>query len=459
MSMPIDHRDVGLEEIRTRLREAPLGAIRQMLSDSDILGACREHGYEWRERVYGPVVTVFHFLAQAIQREESFAATWQELWTPLAAEFPGVAEAGSAHSGLTHARARFSKEVMTTLAERACRDAPDGGARWKGLRLRAIDGTTESMPREDTLFEHFGRHNTKHGPTRFPLARFVSLLDVETCTIMGYRFAPHATSEIEMAKELIKLLSPGDLALLDRGFTGSPTMARIRARGAEFLGRKNARLDPEKVKVVGHLGRDDFIVELPVSKPARKKDPSLPDTVTVRLFKATWRSPIGERVTEWFVTSLMDSKKFTKRKLAMLYHERWRIETSYEEFKQTFHANVLRSKTTDNIYKEMAAHVLAYQLVRRLMVAAAVKHGKKPTVLSFLNAARWTASFSRMMSSARTRDIPLLYERLLHAIATSEVDVRPGRIEPRAVARERKHYPSLRQPRAAWREQRLGKAG
>ena len=110
------------------------------------------------------------------------------------------------------------------------------------------------MPREDMLFEHFGRHNTKHGPTRFPLARFVSLLDVETCTIMGYRFGPHTTSEIEMAKELIELLSPGDLTLLDRGLTGSPSMARIRARGAEFLGRKNARLDPDKVRRMTLVG-------------------------------------------------------------------------------------------------------------------------------------------------------------------------------------------------------------
>jgi len=68
MCMPIDHRDVALEEIRARLREAPLGAVRQMLADSDIIEACRRHGYEWRERVYGPVVTVLHFLAQAIQR-------------------------------------------------------------------------------------------------------------------------------------------------------------------------------------------------------------------------------------------------------------------------------------------------------------------------------------------------------------------------------------------------------
>ena len=143
----------------------------------------------------------------------------------------------------------------------------------------------------------------------------------------------------------------------------------------------------------------------------------------------------------------------------MLYHERWRIETSYEEFKQAFHEDVLRSKTVDNVYKEMAAHVLAYTLVRRLMVGAAVKHGKKPTEISFLNAARWTMSFSKIMSAARTQDLPLLYERLLVAIAASAVDVRPGRIEPRAIARENKHYPTLRQPRPDWRRERLRKAG
>jgi len=148
---------------------------------------------------------------------------------------------------------------MATLAERACRDAPHRGATWKGLRLRAFDGTTTSMPREHALLEHFGRHNTKHGKTRFPLARFVSLLDLGTCTIAGYRFGPHKTAETEMARELIGLLVAGDLALIDRGLTGSPTVARILARGAEFLGRKNARLDPDKAKVVDRLGRDDFI--------------------------------------------------------------------------------------------------------------------------------------------------------------------------------------------------------
>ena len=144
--------------------------------------------------------------------------------------------------------------------------------------------------------------------------------------------------------------------------------------------------------------------------------------------------------------------------LAALYHARWRVETSYAEFRQTFHTDVLRSRTVGNIYKEFAAHVLAYQLVRRLMVEAARAHGKKPTDLSFVNATRWTLSFSRHMAASHAGALPQVYQRLLAAIAANEVDVRPGRLDPRAIARETKHYPHLRESRAAWRARVLGKA-
>jgi len=75
------------EEIRTALRQCPLVALREMLTDADILETCQAYGHTFRRRRYGPVVTVLHFLAQALQRESSFAATWQQLWTPPTARF------------------------------------------------------------------------------------------------------------------------------------------------------------------------------------------------------------------------------------------------------------------------------------------------------------------------------------------------------------------------------------
>ena len=452
----IDHGNPSPEEICSALREAPLVAIREKLKDRDILDACRTCGHTFRRRRYDPVVTVFHFLAQALGREASFAATFQELWTPLLAAFPEMDVGPFNTSGLTHARARLPGEVMQILAANACAESAEIElSRWKGFRLLALDASTVSMPREPQLFERFGAHRARTTTVRYPLGTLGVLLSVGSSLMLDYRFGPFDPGEKKTCTPLLSHLRKGDMLLADRGFAGSPFLARTKATGADFLMRKNARLKVQALPVIKKLGRDDFITEMPMNKPARRKDPTLPKTVRVRIFKAAWETPAGEQLTEWFVTSLEDARRFRKRTLAMLYHQRWRIETTYIEFKQWFHADVLRSKTVNNIEKEFAAHVLAYQLLRLLMAAAAEKHNKKPTELSILNAARWVVHFSHRMSTSPAWLLPVLYERLLDAIACHEIDIRPGRLEPRALTREWKHYPHLRISRTQWRQQRL----
>jgi hypothetical protein len=88
LRLSIDHGPATTQAVRDAIRQAPLVAIRQLLTDRQILEACDVCGHRFRDRRYGPVVTVLHFVAQALQREESFAATSQELFAPLAAQFP-----------------------------------------------------------------------------------------------------------------------------------------------------------------------------------------------------------------------------------------------------------------------------------------------------------------------------------------------------------------------------------
>jgi len=454
----IGKKSVSLEHISRALREAPLPALRQMLPDKDILQACAETGHFFRRRLYDPVVTVFHFLLQAVQREESFAATWEELWSSVIVTM-GMGECKFNSSALSQARSRFPKAALDTLVKKACNISEARFSPWRGFRLLALDSTTVSMPAEKALFEYFGRHRAHGVAVRYPLGTLCSLLTVGNSLIADHRFGPHDPGELKTATPLLDSLGEGDLLLADRLFAGSPALARILAKGADFLMRKNARLIPQKLPVIERYGQEDFLTDIPMSIPARKLNLSLPKRVRVRLFNAKWTSPAGEKLQEWFVTSLHNSKRFSPHTLANLYHQRWRVETSYLEFKVFFHADVLRSKTVDNIRKEFAAHVLAYQLLRRLIVEAAKKHHKQPTKISVLHAARWVISFCSRMSVAPARKLPLLYERLLDAIASTEIDIRPGRLEPRAIRRERKHYAILRQPRAQWRKQRLAGTG
>ncbi len=450
----IDSRSVRLDLISTALREAPLPALRQLLPDQEVLDACAQVGYRFRKRLYDPVVTLYHFLLKAIGREESFAATWQELWSTVAAQW-GLSHSRANSSALAQARCRFPIAALDILVHKACELAPGDFCAYKGMRLLALDSTTVSMPRTDELVKHFGVHRTRSTTTRYPLATFCSLLSVGTSLILDHRFGPFDPGEIRTASPLLKRIGPGDLLLADRRFAGSPTLARLSRQGGHFLMRKNARLIVERLPVVRQLGRDDFITQIPMSNPARKLDPSLPEKVRVRMFRARWTSPAGEKVHEWFATSLTDPKRFGPKQMATLYHQRWRIETSFEEFKTVFGTDVLRSKTVDNVYKEFRAHVLAYQLVRHLIVEAAAKHRKNPTHISFLHAARWVISFCSRMSAAPAWKLPGMYQHLLDAIASTEINIRPGRLEPRALTREWKKYPHLRTSRSQWRTQRL----
>ena len=459
MSSCIVHRPPLAAEISQVIRQAPLAALRHLLSDQDILDACEGAGHHFRRRCFDPIVTVLHFVLQAIQREQSFAATWQNLFTAVATQLPELDLGEADRSALTHARGRLPVSVLQALAVQAtarARTLPV--ASWKGFNLLALDTATVSMPDEPKLHKHFGTHQAGGMACRYPLATFASLLTVGSSVIRDWRFGPYDPGEIKTCLPLLANLNQGDLFLADLRFAGAAFLAKVHATGADFLLRKHHLLKVEKLPVLRRLGKDDFITELTLSKDARKKDPTLPEKLCVRMFKAGWTTEAGEKLSGWFVTSLQDSRRYKKRTLAKLYHRRWQVETSFLEYKQIFHADVLRSKTVQNIEKEFAAHVLGYQLVRRLILAAAEKHHVPPLQISLVDAARWVVSFSAVMSVASTRRLPELFQRLLDAIASTRVDVRPGRMEPRWISRERKHFPRRRIPRTEWRQRRLGEA-
>ena len=54
----------------------------------------------------------------------------------------------------------------------------------------------------------------------------------------------------------------------------------------------------------------------------------------------------------------------------------WLIELRFRDIKTTMGMEVLRGKTADIVRKEIAMHLLAYNLIRCPMWQAAAKHGR-----------------------------------------------------------------------------------
>ena len=156
---------------------------------------------------------------------------------------------------------------------------------------------------------------------------------------------------------------------------------------------------------------------------------SCPEELTLREIKYTIVEK-GKRTKEIIlVTTLLDSKVFTKEELAELYNIRWRAEIDLRSLKTVMEMDVLRCKTPEMVRKEIWTHLLAYNLIRTVIAKAAEAYKQKPYEISFKGAMQTINSFRDYMLMDLTSN---WYEQLLSAIAYHEVGNRPGRYEPRA---------------------------
>ena len=119
------------------------------------------------------------------------------------------------------ARYRLGAQPTVALFHRVCQPmatAATPGAFLCGLRLMAIDGSTEDVP--DTLANGyvFGRHTGPRGASAFPQVQGVYLLECGTHAIVDAGFWPCHTSERLGGLRLLRSVTAGMLLLWDRGF-------------------------------------------------------------------------------------------------------------------------------------------------------------------------------------------------------------------------------------------------
>jgi hypothetical protein len=163
---------------------------------------------------------------------------------------------------------------------------------------------------------------------------------------------------------------------------------------------------------------------------------SLPDELVLRELKVRIRIT-GVRVREFvLVTSLFDAQKYSAADLAELYRARWNVELDIRSLKTTMQMEYLRCLTPKMVRKEIAMHLLAYNLIRGTMAEAAALTNQIPRELSFKGALQTlNALRDQRLDGAHNADTHAI---LLASIASHVVGNRPNRVEPRAVKRRPK---------------------
>lgn len=341
-----------------------------------------------RERDLPAHVVVYYVIALALYMQSSYREVLRCLLEGIQwLVEPGAGINVAGNSGISQARTRLGWEPVRQLHDEVVRPvavAATKGAWYRAWRLISVDGSTLDVADEKDNNEAFGRPGASRGESAYPKIRFVSLVENGTHVLFGSRMADYATSEVALAKTVLPSLGKGMLCLADRGFFGFEMWKLAAATGADLLWRvrKNIHLPCEK-----RLPDGSYLSRIYPSQQDQRRERN---GIVVRVIEYRLEGVEGAEPLYRLATTILDHELAPAAELAALYHERWEIETAFDELKTHLRGAhiVLRSKTPDLVRQEFYGLLMAHFAVRGLMHEAALRADKDPDRLSFLHAVR-----------------------------------------------------------------------
>jgi hypothetical protein len=414
-------------------------------------------GVAFRDRIYTPAVTLLTFLNQVLDHDHSCRQAVARLLAFRSGR--GLRPCSPDTGAYCKARGRLPEALLQELTRdtgrRAAAEAPAAWL-WQGRHVKVVDGSGLSLPDTKANQKAYPKSKKLPAGVGFPLLRLVVVFSLAVGTALDAalgRRSGKGTGEQSLFRGLWEQFRPGDVLLGDRHYGDFFTLARARARGVDVVTRPAAGREP--IRFQG--GRAD---NLPVcwikpSRPdwmGRREYDRLPRYLHLRAVRVLVRQPGFRSQRLVLVTTLTDAAAVTGEDLAALYRRRWQAELNLRALKQTLQMDILRGKSPAMVRKEVWAHLLVYNLVRRVMAQAAQAAGVRADAVSFTGAVQTLNAFWPQLGAVHTAEqAQRLWAVLLWAVGRHRVGRRPERYEPRAVKRRPKNFPRLNQPRKAAR--------
>jgi hypothetical protein len=428
-----------------------------VLSAAGLEGALREVPSRWKDRIFTPLITLWVFLGQVLNADQSCRAAVARLIAHRASQ--GLEPCSSATGAYCQARRRLPERFFAAVARLVGRNLDERVDRrrlWKGRRVYLFDGSTVSMPdTPENRAEYPLAYNQVPG-TSFAPARIGAIISLSCGAILDpgvCRYAGKGQGEVSLLRQLWDVLRPGDALLGDRLMSGWVGMHLLKRRGVDTVSRLSAHRYADFRKGT-RLGKGDHIVRWQKPSSIRSVDRAtynaLPDSITVREVRFRVEQPGFRTRSVVVVTTILDPVQASKEELASLYRARWNNELDLRSIKVTLQMDMLRCKTPEPARKEIWAHVLAYNLIRTVMAQAAAGEGVPPRSISFKATLQVLEAFRPVIAAQAGRGaghLAALYEQLLRAIAVHRVADRPGRFEPRMTRKGPRGYEDLKGPR------------
>jgi len=377
------------------------GDLESIVSPRRIAELCHAAGHVWRDRKLGPVETILLFVSQVLHGNTSCAHVRQ---------LGGFAFTPSAYC---EARKRLPVDIFRQLLRETGRRVTEQASRvglWRGHRVVSVDGSGISMSDTKQLRAMFRWAPGKRGH-ELPVSKFVALFDLITGALLDLAPASMREHELLIVQRLHHLLHPNDVVVADRLYCAYAYLAQLASLRVHSVirvpvGSRRVDFRPHRRHAVfthwkgpqsiwiRRLGRHDQIVEwikppqVPTWLPGETWE-RLPRLLRVRELRYRITRPGFRTQQVTLVTTLLDPVRYPKKAVAELYGLRWQVETNLRHLKTTMKMDILRCRTADGIFRELAVFGIVYNAVRLVMIHATDAQGVPPDHVSFIDVLRW----------------------------------------------------------------------
>ena len=406
--------------------------------------------------VFTASVTVFLMIYQRVRGAGSLRDAVGELMTTNAEFLPRnrrVTEGMlSPNTGsYSQARRRLKLELMERLANRAFEKLMESTPpHRKGRQVFILDGTTIKLAPVRQLKEIFPPATNQHGESPWPIVHLLVAHEMESgCAMlpeMDAKFGPQAVSEAELAKRVIARLPEKSILIADRNFGVFSVAYEADQAGHDFV----MRLTDQRFEAL-----------------VRKATLVHSDNPNAKVWKLAWHPSTQERrkhlgippqaqllvdlheirLSNGHMLRLVATGELGSADAAALYHRRQDIETDIRDLKVTQKFEEISAKSLEMVRKEIAASIIAFNLVIQLRRQAARLANVPPRKLSFKGA--WTAVKAFLLGPNHLHE-ENAYERFEKAVrfaSRCKIPNRPNRQFPRqAYAKRAKSTQSQRRP-------------
>ena len=438
-----------VELLSQRINNGIGSLFENMLPESMIQQILAEEGISYRNRLYTPIITLWIWLHQVLDKDKSCKNAVSRVVSSLSAHTPPSANTGA----YCKARERIAEILVVRLLHHTGKQLhQQDQILWHGRRVCVVDGSTVTAADTQENQAQYPQLKSQADGCGFPIINIAAVFCLFTGALLESAIAPLCVHEINLFRSMYQYLRAGDIVLGDQlyGTYADICLTKERMIDSVFRIHWRRKTDFRRGKIIGCY---DHIVQW--SKPSScPKGLSLdlyrrlPDKVAVRevRYKVEVKGFRPNEIT--LATTLLDSEEYPKEELAQLYELRWNVEIDLRHLKTTMRMEHLPNRTPHMVRNEFYMHLLAYNLVRTLMFQAGVTYQVTPVRLSFQATIQHLLNFSGELaheSEPETRR--RIHKELLYSISKERLPNRPGRLEPRLKKRRPKSYGWLKKPR------------